>query len=172
MISMRLLAVITLLPILVSGKAVEMTKINGRSNADNASIAQPKVTQVAFSAHRTTPQSAPTTPHAVSYDQVLLNIGGGLAPTDGVFTAPTIGTYMFTFHAFSLKGATSYVDLFYGNGIRGVTAHGNVDEHVDSSNSIILNLNIGDKVWLELRQGSQIFSDSTQIFTTFTGHML
>ncbi|KAL2083539.1 hypothetical protein ACEWY4_021312 [Coilia grayii] len=110
---------------------------------------------------------------AVTYENVITNVGGAYNPETGIFTAPVKGVYFFTVTAFG-EG--------HGHVGTGVCLHRN-DEHtvvawsrqpdqkVSTTNSASLLLENSDNVCVKLWPNSWLFDNDSNL-STFSGHLL
>ncbi|XP_053180776.1 uncharacterized protein LOC128364266 [Scomber japonicus] len=109
----------------------------------------------------------------LKFSKVITNFGQVYSPITGVFTAPVRGAYYFSFTTMDNRSnawSTVYLyhndkmvlwnsDYIYGSG------------HNRLSNSLVLQLEKGDVVYLVLRAGQSVF-DNTEDHTTFNGFLL
>ncbi|XP_053187214.1 adiponectin-like [Scomber japonicus] len=147
----------------INGNKVEELK---RQNAD-----QPKV---AFSFGLTdSGQVGPFgTAITLKFSKVFINFGQVYNPKTGLFTAPVRGAYYFSFT--TIDGRIDvYRDVYlYHNDKRVLDSHNystNSPEIV--SNSLVLQLEKGDVVYLVLYAGSSVYDD-TNDYTFFNGFLL
>ena len=121
----------------------------------------------AYLTHPLTNQNKQT----VVYDHVTANVGSGFDTKTGVFTAPQEGDYMFTWNAMT-KGRGSYCHLYlYRNGISTIFSafadmNGRTTGSDRGSNSAILALMAGDRVWIQTGTCHYLYS---QRYTSFSG---
>ncbi|XP_066550283.1 complement C1q tumor necrosis factor-related protein 3 isoform X2 [Amia ocellicauda] len=106
------------------------------------------------------------------YKNLFTNIGNAYNPTTGIFTAPVKGVYDFSFSAFKNSGEVMGV-MLYKNGKRIVIVYDNnpQDTQDSGSNRAVLQLDVGDQVYLRLYPNAQIY-DNENNFNTFTGVLL
>ena len=109
----------------------------------------------------------------VSFQKVLLNIGGGMDLSTGFFTAPVKGIYHFQFNALKSHAYFSesivhlvvngkQVSQSYAESRNAYTPHSGIGAS--------LQLNAGDKVGLEKTFGG--FEDYVKRYTHFTGWLV
>ncbi|XDV25930.1 hypothetical protein PO909_029755 [Leuciscus waleckii] len=112
-----------------------------------------------------------TTDFTLTYRDVFTNIGNAYNPITGVFTAPLKGAYMFRVSVFG-HGGTPAAASIYKNGERMVNAHNNQPQHdLNSSNGVVLILEVGDVVYVKLWSGCRIFGSPNNP-NTFSGFLL
>ncbi|XP_048010474.1 uncharacterized protein LOC125244431 [Megalobrama amblycephala] len=111
-----------------------------------------------------------TTEITLTYRNVFTNIGNSYNPITGIFTAPLKGAYMFRISIFGVEG-TTYAAI-YKNGERMVIAHDiQPKDRMNSSNGVVLILEVGDVVYVRLWANSRIYDDQRN-FNTFSGYLL
>ncbi|XDV25788.1 hypothetical protein PO909_029646 [Leuciscus waleckii] len=112
-----------------------------------------------------------TTEITLTYRNVFTNIGNAYNPITGVFTAPLKGAYMFRVSVYGV-GPTAATAFIYKNGERMVIAHANQPQNeLNSSNGVVLILEVGDVVYVRLWSGRRIY-DSYNSHNTFSGFLL
>ncbi len=91
----------------------------------------------------------------------------------GIFTAPRKGAYKFNFSVFGHGNPSTQSSVsFVKNGEKVVIAHGHQDQYaVNSSNGVVLILEVGDVVYLRLWSGRRIY-DNENNHITFSGYLL
>ncbi|KAK7149237.1 hypothetical protein R3I94_008759 [Phoxinus phoxinus] len=113
-----------------------------------------------------------TTEITLTYRNVFTNIGNAYNPITGIFTAPLKGAYMFRVSIFGHGGATAASASIYKNGERTVAAHDvQAQDRLNSSNGVVLILEVGDVVYVRLWSGTRIY-DSENNHSTFSGFLL
>ncbi|XP_062292181.1 complement C1q-like protein 2 [Scomber scombrus] len=137
-----------------------------RQNAD-----QPKV---AFSFGLTdNGQIGPfNTDITLKFSKVITNIGQAYSPSTGLFTAPVRGAYYFSFTTLDGRSNVYRRVYLYHNDKRVLFSYNysaNVYESV--SNSLVLQLEKGDVVYMVLPGGCSVYDDADD-FTTFNGFLL
>ena len=125
---------------------------------------------IAFSAHRTNNIDPQSQPEIIKFDQIDVNNGNGFNPSLGIFTATVGGTYFFSCHTRSSANTASAVIVKYGSDTVAAMLFGNAGFFM-SSNSFMLQLTIGDRVWMELQTGYAINNDGYR-YTSFSGFLL
>ncbi|KAL1276372.1 hypothetical protein QQF64_035995 [Cirrhinus molitorella] len=114
-----------------------------------------------------------TTDITLTYRNVFTNIGNAYNPITGIFTAPLKGAYMFRISIYSFGGLSSPSTVsIIKNGEHMVVAHGQQPENfINSSNGVVLILEVGDVVYVRLWSGRRIF-DNENKHNTFSGYLL
>ncbi|XP_058620975.1 complement C1q-like protein 2 isoform X2 [Onychostoma macrolepis] len=114
-----------------------------------------------------------TTEITLTYRKVFTNIGNAYNPITGIFTAPLKGVYKFSFSVYG-NGNPTYPSTAFivKNGEKMVVTHGFQDQFVvNSSNGVVLILEVGDVVYVRLWSGRRIF-DNQHNHNTFSGYLL
>ncbi|XDV25729.1 hypothetical protein PO909_029597 [Leuciscus waleckii] len=112
-----------------------------------------------------------TTEITLTYRNVITNIGNAYNPVTGVFTAPLKGAYMFRVSVLG-TGPTVAAASIFKNGERMVVAYARQHQDVlNSSNGVVLILEVGDVVYVRLWSGARIF-DNENNYNTFSGFLL
>ncbi|KAK9976656.1 hypothetical protein ABG768_021861 [Culter alburnus] len=107
----------------------------------------------------------------LTYKNVITNIGNAYNPITGVFTAPLKGAYMFKIYVHS-GGPTAATASIVKNGERVVVAHAHQPQYtINSSNGVVLILEVGDVVYVTLWAGRRIY-DNENTHSTFSGFLL
>lgn len=90
----------------------------------------------------------------------------------GIFIAPVNGVYFFTFSGHNRSSKPMGLRLFK-NGQQMITVYNHPlgDRFDTGSNSISLNLEKGDQVYMRLRENTWVF-DNVNDHTSFSGHLL
>lgn len=89
----------------------------------------------------------------------------------GFFTAPVNGVYYFQFTMFGLPQGTTGVAMYLNNMPVMHNHDASNDESEFLTNSVILELKMGDELHLVLPRGFSVYDDVSQI-TTFSGALL
>lgn len=137
-----------------------------------------KVSQIYFEVQRNTQTSGWG---VLKYESEVVNLGGGMSPATGIFTAPRNGIYFFAFSGYStasIAGENSMdVDLMVGGNIHlRATFHPSFDgQHGDSASlQSIVQLKQGDQVFMNIANiyASTLFDNSPFHYTHFSGGLL
>ncbi|CAM4570945.1 unnamed protein product [Leuciscus chuanchicus] len=112
-----------------------------------------------------------TTDITLTYRNVFTNIGNAYNPITGVFTAPLKGAYMFRISIYGHGGILATVSIVK-NGEHTVIAHDiQAQDRLNSSNGVVLILEVGDVVYVRLESGTRI-ADGQSNHNTFSGFLL
>ncbi|XP_051747937.1 uncharacterized protein LOC127511220 isoform X2 [Ctenopharyngodon idella] len=112
-----------------------------------------------------------TTEITLTYRNVITNIGNAYNPITGIFTAPLKGAYMFRINVHG-HGPTPSGASIYKNGEKVVIAYAyQAQNDLNSSNGVVLILEVGDVVYVRLWPNTRIF-DNDQNPSTFSGFLL
>ncbi|XP_051747944.1 uncharacterized protein LOC127511224 isoform X6 [Ctenopharyngodon idella] len=112
-----------------------------------------------------------TTEITLTYRNVFTNIGNAYNPITGIFTAPLKGAYMFRVSVYGYA-PTSATAAIFKNGKQVVIAHEYQPQGVlNSSNGVVLILEVGDVVYVRLWSGRRIY-DTQNNHNTFSGYLL
>ncbi|XP_069187317.1 complement C1q-like protein 4 [Procambarus clarkii] len=165
----RWLVILAGLWALVEGRDARNTGITSL-NAQQPVTPQPYCSG-GFSARKAAPPiEGEEVPRLLRFQEVLTNLGGW-SVQDNVFQAPCTGAYFFTFHAISDDDKDFTVALMK-EGVYQATAYGTKHGYQQGSNSALLFLNMGERVYLEVQQGSIYEHPFNEVYTTFTGFMV
>ncbi|XP_067247350.1 uncharacterized protein [Chanodichthys erythropterus] len=114
-----------------------------------------------------------TTEITITYKKVFTNIGNAYNPVTGIFTAPLKGAYMFRVSVYGHGGTPSTASI-YKNEEHMVVAHdvqAQDNDRLNSSNGVVLILEVGDVVYVRLGSGKRI-ADNGNNHNTFSGFLL
>nr|XP_022290028.1 complement C1q-like protein 4 [Crassostrea virginica] len=109
------------------------------------------------------------------FPNIITNVGGGYNRANGVFTAPRDGVYVFFCR---ITAATNPSDMYFDfilNGSRkaGSLVYGrNNNPYRTSSNSIVLQLRHGDRVWVKMTYGGNHYYYGVGGDQSFSGYLL
>ena len=107
------------------------------------------------------------------FDNVITEIGDGYNSQTGVFTCSVPGLYFFTISFLSINSGTNPHVKLKMNGNHIFSVH---DDHSGfyhmSGNSVVLILDIGDRVWLELGRSNVGVYDSSNRYSCFSGYLI
>ena len=113
----------------------------------------------------------------LQYTTVIINVGGAYNPTDSTFTAPIEGYYVFSWStsAFNRKYTLSSI-MKNGDRIasQSVFALAVVNQGDSTSETVVLHLVQGDRVWINLFRGDAPYIDGSSFedINVFTGFLL
>ena len=104
------------------------------------------------------------------FPKVITNVGNGDNSSDGVFTAPRAGVYVFFVNVQGYSNNDVYVDIVL-NGANKVRtmAQTNYDA---GPNLAVLSLQTGDRVWVKYHAGQGYYTYSDSPITTFSGFLI
>ena len=125
----------------------------------------------AFTAARTFDLHGPSnSAKDLTFDVTISNIGGHFDSDTGHYRCAINGTYFFTF---SIGHNRDTLVVLLKNGKKVVGVHGDAGNKLRQSytNSAILDLEVGDEVWLQVKQRHAV-SGTNDRFTSFTGFLL
>ncbi|XP_071361399.1 cerebellin-1-like [Trachinotus anak] len=113
----------------------------------------------------------------IPYDVISLNQGSGYNPALGIFTAPRSGLYSFSFSVYSkvgMAGERMYykVQLMRNGEVVASTWEDNREDSEDSSSqAVLLSLQQGGQVYVELLGGRQLCGN-VEGLNTFSGSLI
>ncbi|XP_048769635.2 uncharacterized protein LOC125675853 [Ostrea edulis] len=100
---------------------------------------------------------------------VITNVGNGYNPSNGIFTAPTNGNYVFFVNVQSNAAQIIYADIVL-NGSTKVRTMGYNGSYAAGLNLVVLDLQKGDTVWVKHYSGKGYYTDGS--ITTFSGFLI
>ncbi|XP_034394868.1 complement C1q-like protein 2 [Cyclopterus lumpus] len=134
--------------------------------------------QVAFSAALRESGSGDIGPFTTStplkYKKVFSNTGNSYNPSTGVFTALVGGTYFFRFSMFNnLSPPSNSVVSLKKNSelLASVWDTSGTDSNDMGSNAVVIDLQVGDNVYVELHATRRVYDDGMN-YNTFGGFLL
>uniref|UniRef100_A0A3P8S0A8 Cerebellin 18 n=1 Tax=Amphiprion percula TaxID=161767 RepID=A0A3P8S0A8_AMPPE len=136
--------------------------------------------RIAFTAslsHKTNCFGPFTRSRPIPYDVVTLNHGSGYNPALGIFTAPRSGLYSFSFSVYSKVGVAGErmyykVRLMRDGEAMASTWEDNREDSEDSgSQSVLLSLQQGGQVYVELLNGRQLCGNAEGL-NSFSGSLI
>ncbi|XP_070837823.1 complement C1q-like protein 2 [Chaetodon trifascialis] len=134
--------------------------------------------QVAFSAALKESGSGNTGPFTTAtplqYKRVFSNTGNSYNPSTGIFTATVKGMYFFRFSMFNNLNpvANSVVSLMKnGERLTSVWDTSGSDANDMGSNAVVIPLEVGDNVYVEL-QANRVVYDDAMNYNTFSGFLI
>ncbi|XP_028267700.1 complement C1q-like protein 2 [Parambassis ranga] len=134
--------------------------------------------RVAFSAALRNSGSGDIGPFTIAtplqYKKVFSNTGNSYNPSTGIFTAMIKGMYFFRFSMFNnLSPTPNSVVSLMKNGVRltSVWDTSGTDSNDMGSNAVVIPLEVGDTVYVELQPNRVVYDDSMN-YNTFSGFLL
>ncbi|KAF7200854.1 complement C1q-like protein 4 [Nothobranchius furzeri] len=110
----------------------------------------------------------------LKFDDVVTNVGNYYEPSTGKFTCPLSGIYYFTYHVLMRggDGTSMWADLKKNGQVRASAIAQDADQNYDyASNSVILHLDVGDEVLVQL-DGGKVHGGNTNKYSTFSGFLI
>ncbi|KAM6160546.1 otolin-1 [Erethizon dorsatum] len=127
-----------------------------------------KVPQSAFSVALSKSFPPPNIP--IKFDKVLYNDQGDYSPVTGKFNCSIPGTYVFSYHV-TVRGRPAQISLMAQNKKQFKSRETLYGQEIDQASLLlILKLNAGDQVWLEVSKdwnGVYVSAEDDSIFTGF-----
>nr|XP_022292084.1 uncharacterized protein LOC111103251 [Crassostrea virginica] len=108
------------------------------------------------------------------FPKVITNVGNGYNPSDGVFTAPRTGVYVFFVNVQSYGSYNIYVNIVLNGAtkVRTMVNQGSQEANDAGPNLAVLSLQTGDRVWVKHYSGQGYWTDSDGPITTFSGFLI
>ncbi|XP_070563958.1 complement C1q subcomponent subunit A-like [Ptychodera flava] len=112
----------------------------------------------------------------VTYDVTILNVGDDLNESTGVFTCQIAGVYFFMFTTLKDKNKNVAAFIMFNDATSGrlFSDAGNWEGLI--SQSVHLNLSVGDRVWVRVDKHSEyqnvVLDSSIKRHTIFNGHLV
>ncbi|KAJ8363056.1 hypothetical protein SKAU_G00118870 [Synaphobranchus kaupii] len=108
----------------------------------------------------------------IQYKKIFANIGNFYNPSTGIFTAMVRGVYYLRFTAYNDMTADTNVVLMK-NGERTVSIwdKSGQDANDSASNAVVLQLEVGDNVFVQLKANNRVFDD-LGYYNSFSGFLL
>lgn len=126
-------------------------------------------TSVGFTAGMTS-SSSTWSGDILVFPHIVTNYGNGYNPRTGKFTAPTDGTYVFFVHVNAFGSNFIYLDIVINGSSKVRTLAHNSAKFRTGTNMAVLQLVIGDSVWVGRYDGQSYYTHSAPI-TTFSGFL-
>ena len=108
------------------------------------------------------------------FPKVITNLGSGYNPSDGVFTAPRAGVYVFFVNVQGYGTQNIYVDIVLNGAtkVRTMVSQGSQEYSDAGPNLAVLSLQKGDRVWITHYSGVGYNTNSGDSITTFSGFLI
>ncbi|XP_043940916.1 complement C1q-like protein 2 [Protopterus annectens] len=112
------------------------------------------------------------TPTTIVFPKVMINLGSSYNPSTGIFTALIRGVYCFSYTLFrSSAGKVAASLMRNGSQVTSSWDSDTNDVNDSYSNTVILELDVGDNVYMRLFENRQIYDDQAN-YTWFSGFLL
>ncbi|XP_062610296.1 multimerin-2-like [Saccostrea cucullata] len=106
----------------------------------------------------------------IIFPQVIYQVGSGYNPSTGIFTAPKAGLYLIFCTTVAFHDEIFWIKILINGSVKaGVMAYhpsSNTYVYPSASNLVVHQLQAGDRVWTQVYQGSQLYSNYPD--TTFS----
>ena len=108
------------------------------------------------------------------FPKVITNVGNGYNPSDGVFTAPLAGVYVFFVNVQGYNTQPIYADIVLNGAtkVKTMSYNGEGQTYTAGPNLAVLYLQTGDRVWIQHYTGSGYFTHLYCPITTFSGFLI
>jgi hypothetical protein len=126
-------------------------------------------TMVAFDVYRST--SYTQTETRIPYDGFLMQIGGGMDLSSGVFTAPVAGIYAFTGTWADYSNSDKDRIQIRKNGLVLGATFSDTTDYNSMGTTVLVSVDKGDEVYTYLSTGSVYLVDDNR-YTHFTGYLI
>ena len=128
---------------------------------------------VAFQAAKIAEQTSIGVNQNILFEKVNLNIGNGYHPQHGIFIVPQSGIYSITATVLHRNQAdhTYFHGAIVHQGVVVAKLHGEYGEWEASTQSVLIQANAGDEIWVRNvgPSNEDIFGD---YFSTFSGYLI
>ncbi|XP_062565997.1 uncharacterized protein LOC134228353 [Saccostrea cucullata] len=129
-----------------------------------------KTSPVGLTVGVTSPSSS-WTGSTLVFPHVVYNNGNGYNPSTGIFTSPTVATYVFFVNTNVYDDNYLYLDIVLNGNSKVRTMSHNTAHFMTGTNMAVLQLVKGDGVWVKRDSGTGYYSNTVPI-TTFSGFLL
>uniref|UniRef100_A0A7N5KJV3 C1q and TNF related 6 n=2 Tax=Ailuropoda melanoleuca TaxID=9646 RepID=A0A7N5KJV3_AILME len=109
------------------------------------------------------------------FDTVFVNPDGHFDLAAGHFVAPLRGLYFFSLNVHSWNFKETYVHVVHNEEAAVILYAQPSDRSIMQSQSVMLALELGDRVWVRLfkhERENAIYSDDVDTYITFSGHLI
>ncbi|KAK7071297.1 hypothetical protein SK128_014608 [Halocaridina rubra] len=107
----------------------------------------------------------------IVFTETVTQVGTGWNTARSEFVATFPGLFFFAFSVVSEQNSHFRVSLVR-NGVDVISAFGDVSGYQMGSQSVVLNLSTGDRVYLQLQEGVIHEANSSRAYTSFTGYKI
>ena len=110
----------------------------------------------------------------INFPNVITNVGGGYIPGTSEFIRPVSGVYMFTAVVTSARDEYGRFEIILdGTKKATVWSDGRVNGYGQASNTVILECNAGNKVWVECAYSTSRVNDTPDhLYNIFSGMLV
>ena len=145
-----------------------------KSEMENIRMSRLAPEPAAFYAYMSNNEPNPSLHHAIIFDVVKTNVGGGYNEFSGMFTAPSSGIFVFTWTIYTGSYGQTKFHIFVNHDVFDATfgdTNGNLDDFDSDSGSMVVSLNAHDHVYMRsaMACSTNIISSSDYARTTFAG---
>lgn len=145
-----------------------------KSAMENIRMSRLAPEPVAFYAYMSNNEPNPSLHHAIIFDVVKTNVGGGYNEFSGMFTAPSSGIFVFTWTIYTGSHGQTKFHIFVNHDVFGSTfseTDNNPEDFDSDSGSMVVSLNAHDHVYMRsaMTCSTNIISSSDYARTTFAG---
>ncbi|KAI2647430.1 Hibernation-associated plasma protein HP-20 [Labeo rohita] len=110
--------------------------------------------------------------HTKGVKNVLMNVGDAYNKTTGIFTAPVLGVYYFSFFYHCQADQPTLLALFRNGKQVAITKHHKSSCYTENGgNGVTLQLDKGEQVYIVLRKNTRVW-DESNVTTVFTGFLI
>lgn len=106
---------------------------------------------VAFYSYMATEEPNPSLHHAIIFDVVKTNVGGGYNEYSGMFTAPSSGVYVFTWTIYTGYHGQTQFNIYVNHNVYDSTfgeTDNNLHDYDKDSGTMVVSLNAHDNVYI------------------------
>ncbi|XP_063420875.1 complement C1q-like protein 2 [Mytilus trossulus] len=109
----------------------------------------------------------------IEFDRIITNVGNAYDSSDGHFIAPIKGLYLISVSIMNVEGHEEYTEIVR-NGVQYVAMYSDDDDYSMASQTIVVLLETGDKVWVRKLFGGSatILGHPNEPYNTFSGVLL
>ncbi|XP_060608068.1 uncharacterized protein LOC132760165 [Ruditapes philippinarum] len=113
-----------------------------------------------------------TNSNKVMFDRVFLDLQRVYNPQTGEFVAPVSGLYEFNYHALGKQNGKLWLELYHNyKYVDSLYSH-TPGHYATAGNAAVLDLDIGDVVFVKAHNDVDLYGTSNEVYCTFTGYLL